>query len=240
MDKYKISVVTVVYNGVESIESTILSVISQTYDSIEYVIIDGGSRDGTQDVIKKYEGKISYWVSEPDKGIYDAMNKGIEAANGDWVLFLNAGDVFFNDNILSIVQSELYNCDVLYGKTAIKQKNGNMSVRDYYSLRLDWKVIPYCHQSVLIKRKFLREVLFNTNYKIAADYNQYFSLKTKDSKFKSINEIISIYDNDGYSSLNHKALLNEYKKISLLNHFGVLEKIKISLYFWSKNIFNKS
>lgn len=240
MEKVKISIVTVVYNGVGSIENTILSVINQTYDNIEYIIIDGGSTDGTQDVIEKYEEKISYWVSEPDKGIYDAMNKGIKAVKNDWILFLNVGDVFFNHDVLSIVQSELYNCDVLYGKTAIKQKNGDMSIRDFYPLRMDWKVIPYCHQSVLIKREFLTEALFDTNYKIGADYNQYFGLKSKNAKFKSIKEIISIYDNEGFSSLNQKALLSEYKNISLINHFGVLDRIKIILYFFYKNIFNKS
>lgn len=240
MGKVKISIVTVVYNCVGSIENTILSVINQTYDNIEYIIIDGGSTDGTQGIIRKYEEKISYWVSEPDKGIYDAMNKGIKATKGDMILFLNAGDLFFNHDVLSVVQSELYDCDVLYGKTAIKQKNGAMSIRDFYSLKLDWKVIPYCHQSVLIKRNFLIEILFDTNYKIGADYNQYFGLKAKNAKFKSINEIISIYDNDGFSSLNQKKLFNEYKKISLLNHFNVLDKMKIIVYFFYKNSFNKS
>ncbi|MGO4819416.1 glycosyltransferase family 2 protein [Flavobacterium sp. W22_SRS_FP1] len=239
-NKKCISIITVVFNGVENIEDTIVSVINQTYDNIEYIIIDGGSTDGTQDIIKKYGENLYYWVSEPDKGIYDAMNKGIKASTAVWVLFLNAGDVFFNQDLLSSLQSYLHNCDVLYGKTAIKKKNGDTSIRDYYPLSVDWKVIPYCHQSVLIKRKLLKQALFDTNYKIAADYNQYFTLKTKDVKFKSINKTFSIYDNDGFSSLNQKALLSEYKKISLLNHFGVLEKIKIRLYFWSKNIFNKS
>lgn len=240
MGKVKISIVTVVYNGVESVENTILSVRNQTYNNIEYIIIDGGSIDGTQDVIKQYEEKVSYWVSEPDKGIYDAMNKGIKIAKGDWILFLNAGDVFFNHDLLTVVQNELCDCDVLYGKTAIKQKNGDMSIRDFYPLWMDWKVIPYCHQSVLIKRKFLLEALFDTNYKIGADYNQYFGLKAKKAKFKSVNKIISIYDNNGFSSLNQKRLLSEYKKISLINHFNVLAKIKIILYFFYKNISNKS
>jgi glycosyltransferase involved in cell wall biosynthesis len=240
MDKYKISIVTVVYNGVESIEDTILSVINQTYDNIEYIIIDGGSTDKTQEVIKKYDDKISYWISETDKGIYDAMNKGIKASKGDWILFLNAGDVFFNQDILSSIQRELYNCDVLYGKTTIKQKNGDMSIREFYPLRLDWKVIPYCHQSVLIKKDLLMETLFDTNYKIGADYNQYFGLKAKKAKFKSVNEIISVYDNDGFSSLNYKKLLEEYKKISLLNHLSVLNKIKINLYFFYKMRFNRT
>lgn len=240
MGKDKLSIVTVVYNGVESIENTMLSVINQTYDNIEYIIIDGGSTDGTQDVIKKYSSKISYWNSEQDKGIYDAMNKGIKVASGDWILFLNVGDLFFSENTLLTIQNQLFNCDVLYGKTGIKLKNEDISIRNFYPLTLDWKIIPYCHQSVIIKRTLLTEALFDLKYKIAADYNQYFRLKAKDVKFKSINEIISIYDSDGFSSLNQKTLLDEYKKISLLNHYNFLEKMKIIFYFSYKKIVNKN
>ena len=95
-DQVLISVVTVSYNAVSTIEQTILSVINQTYPHIEYIIIDGGSTDGTVDVIKKYADKITYWVSEPDKGIYDAMNKGLRRVRGDWCVFMNSGDILYN------------------------------------------------------------------------------------------------------------------------------------------------
>lgn len=96
----KISIITVCYNAITCIEKTILSVINQTYDNIEYIIIDGGSTDGTIDIIKKYENYISYWISEPDKGIYDAMNKGIKLSTGNWINLMNAGDVFTEENVL--------------------------------------------------------------------------------------------------------------------------------------------
>ena len=96
----KITIVTISYNIVTYIEKTILSVVNQTYPNIEYIVIDGGSTDGTLDVIKKYSDKITYWVSESDKGIYDAMNKGIDAATGDWINFMNAGDVFYHNNVI--------------------------------------------------------------------------------------------------------------------------------------------
>ena len=89
MDNSLISVITVSYNAVSTIEQTILSVINQTYSNIEYIIIDGGSTDGTIDIIRRYEDKIAYWVSEPDRGIYDAMNKGASKANGEYIAFLN-------------------------------------------------------------------------------------------------------------------------------------------------------
>jgi glycosyltransferase involved in cell wall biosynthesis len=95
-----ISIITVVYNGVSTIEQTILSVINQTYKNIEYIIIDGSSTDGTVDIIKKYEKHLIYWVSEPDKGIYDAMNKGIRKATGEWLNFMNSGDIFSDISVL--------------------------------------------------------------------------------------------------------------------------------------------
>ena len=95
-----ISVVTVSYNAVSTIEQTILSVINQTYPNVEYIIIDGGSTDGTVDIIKKYADKIAYWVSEPDKGIYDAMNKGVVVATGEWINFMNAGDIFTDSDVI--------------------------------------------------------------------------------------------------------------------------------------------
>lgn len=115
-----ISVVTVSYNAVSTIEQTILSVINQTYPHIEYIIIDGGSTDGTVDIIKKYADKIAYWVSEPDKGIYDAMNKGIKVATGEWINFMNSGDCLYrNDTIEKILNksSTTNNVSIIYGKT---------------------------------------------------------------------------------------------------------------------------
>ena len=121
-----ISIVTVSYNAVLTIEQTILSVINQTYPNVEYIIIDGGSTDGTVDIIKKYANKIAYWVSEPDKGIYDAMNKGGLKATGDFIQFLNAGDWFENEHVIEKIFKDWYKrVDVIYGdilEEATKQK----------------------------------------------------------------------------------------------------------------------
>ena len=114
MNNPLISVVTVSYNAVTTIEKTILSVINQNYSNIEYIVIDGGSIDGTVDIIKKYADKITYWVSEPDKGIYDAMNKGIIVATGEWINFMNTGDTFYNENVFSeIFELNSYTEDVI-------------------------------------------------------------------------------------------------------------------------------
>ncbi len=115
-----ISIVTVVYNGVDLLEGTILSVIQQSYPNIEYLVIDGASTDGTLDIIQKFESKISTWISEPDKGLYDAMNKGIKMATGDFICFMNCGDKLYADDTLSkAVQNMPVETDVIYGEVML-------------------------------------------------------------------------------------------------------------------------
>lgn len=238
-NKKKICIITVVYNGAKLIEDTILSVINQSYENIEYIIIDGESTDGTIDIIKKYEDKIALWKSESDNGIYDAMNKGIFLSTGEWVLFLNAGDTFYSDHTIEVIADELENCDVLYGNTQISDSKTGTSIRGHYPQHLDWKVIPYCHQSVFVKSSLLKKTLFDIRYKIAADYDQYFRIKNQNALFKSTEQIISNYDNNGYSMTNYSLLLNEYNKIAELNNSGIMQRIKIFFYFLIKKILNR-
>ena len=127
-----ISIVTVSYNAVLTIEQTILSVINQTYPNVEYIIIDGGSTDGTVDIIKKYEDKIAYWVSEPDKGIYDAMNKGVVVATGEWINFMNAGDIFTDGDVIDKLfhQNIIINrVGIVFGDTLVVFRNREKIVR---------------------------------------------------------------------------------------------------------------
>ncbi|MCY1133837.1 glycosyltransferase family 2 protein [Bacteroides fragilis] len=115
-----VTIITVCYNAETTIEKTILNVINQTYADIEYIIIDGGSNDGTIEIINKYANKISYWMSEPDRGIYDAMNKGIKLAKGDWVSFMNSGDSFYSlDTVEDVVQFIREEYDVIYGSVNV-------------------------------------------------------------------------------------------------------------------------
>ena len=144
-----ISIVTVSYNAVLTIEQTILSVINQTYPNVEYIIIDGGSTDGTVDIIKKYADKIAYWVSEPDKGIYDAMNKGGLKATGDFIQFLNAGDWFENEYVIEKIFKDWYKrVDVIYGDMIIRRSDGV-----YYVYMQKLKI---CH---ILKMTFLYFIL---------------------------------------------------------------------------------
>ena len=177
-DKPLISIITVVFNGEKYLEDTIQSVINQTYDNVEYIIVDGGSTDGTLDIIKKYEDKIDYWVSEKDRGIYDAMNKGIDVASGEWLNFMNGGDEFYDNKI---IENIFKNCSyeeeyVIHGKVALMYKNDLIA---YYG---NTKIIP--HQGAFFKTNIMKFLKFNTRYKIFAD-GECLSRMQKLEKYKS-------------------------------------------------------
>lgn len=159
-----ISIITVVYNGELFIEDTILSVIDQTYQNFEFIIIDGGSTDTTLEIIEKYKNYIDVLVSEKDDGIYDAMNKGIDISSGKWVNFMNAGDGFYNDKVLEKVALELNpNKICLYG--GVSWKNGKKSFPFYmpYILRMP------NHQAMFTKLEWLQKNKFDLNFSISAD-----------------------------------------------------------------------
>ncbi|WP_455666787.1 glycosyltransferase family 2 protein [Phocaeicola sp.] len=170
MNNPLISVVTVVYNAVATIEQTILSVVNQTYPYIEYIIIDGGSTDGTVDIIRKYVDRIAYWVSEPDNGIYDAMNKGGLKATGDFIQFLNAGDWLENKYVIEQIFKDWFKrADVIYGDMIIRRSGGvyYAKAQDLSHFENDF---PLFHPSTLIAKPVFINHLFDVSYKISADF----------------------------------------------------------------------
>lgn len=203
-----ISVITVVWNGAEYIEDTILSVINQTYENLEYIIIDNLSDDGTLDIIKKYEHRISYWMSEKDHGIYDAMNKGIKLANGEWLNFMNCGDMFYDQHVLSSIDFDVP-FDLIIGNTNVIDEQGNIielrspKVNKY--LLLVGNVIT--HQSTFIRKT--RQEQFKP-FRILGDYYLWLKLIYKENmKFSKINHIIVTYRQAGFSSANLDLWLQE-------------------------------
>ena len=196
-DNPNISIITVCYNAISDIERTILSVLSQTYDTIEYIIIDGESTDGTIDIIKKYESRLSYWVSKPDKGIYDAMNKGIANAKGEWINMMNAGDTFASNTVLSEVFSVEYpdNIKFLYSDNYFLRKDGTkkLSINSH-------KRMAIIHQSSIYRRSLHRihGIYIVTPQIIISDYLFFNSISIV--YFKKIDTIISINTNDGISA----------------------------------------
>ena len=170
----KISIVTVVYNGAQTIEATIKSILDQSYKNIEYIIIDGNSSDGTQDIIKSYENSISKWISEPDKGIYDAMNKGIKLSTGDYIWFMNSGDEIADNIVLEEIISSNPNSDIYYGDTIMIDSDGNEigNRRLTPPEKLTWesfkKGMLVSHQSFIVKKNIIKQ--YNLTYKFSADF----------------------------------------------------------------------
>lgn len=174
-----ISVVTVCYNAVNELEKTMLSVLNQTYDNIEYIVIDGGSKDGSVDIIKKYADRIAYWVSEPDKGIYDAMNKGIQVSTGEWINFMNAGDRFENMEVLELFSEYNFAClKAVYGNTKFvtKQDTNYSTAKDVHYIGKD---MPTSHQSFFIRTEVAKEFRFDLKYKYVADYHMIYTIYRK-------------------------------------------------------------
>ncbi len=170
MPNTKVSIITAVYNAQDHIEKTILSVINQSYQNVEYIIIDGGSTDGTVDIIKKYSSRLSYWVSEKDNGVFDAMNKGIKMANGDWVNFMNAGDYFVNDIVLANIDFETnIEAGIIYGNT---EYEGSGVRKPFEMSSLQYGMIMACHQSMFFNKKILaEELMYSSKFKLICDYD---------------------------------------------------------------------
>lgn len=201
----KISIITINYNNLSGLKETIDSVLSQSYDSTEYIIIDGGSTDGSAEYIQSVSSNLAYWISEKDRGVYDAMNKGIDQATGDYLIFMNSGDRFFNSSVLSeIFRDKDYEEDVLVGSTIYS--NGNTGiVRHPRNLDIMLKELPFCHQSAFIKGTLMRSKKYDESYKIIADYQFFFQIWREGKTFLSIKKIVSIYDTSGLSSLQENA-----------------------------------
>lgn len=196
----KITIVTVCYNAADVIENTIKSVINQTYDNVEYIIVDGASTDGTVDIIKRYSDRISYWVSEPDKGIYYAMNKAVDVATGDYINFMNAGDVFFDDNVLKeVFDGKTFIEDVIYGSNLL-HFTGGYKCHHPSDIKYMATEMPFCHQSSFTKASVLKAYKFDTMFRSAADCMFFRKLYNNGGTFRRVKKYISVFDVYGFSS----------------------------------------
>ena len=198
-----ISIVTVVFNGEKYLEETIQSVINQTYDNVEYIIVDGGSTDRTLDIIKQYEDQIDYWVSEKDNGVYDAMNKGIDLVSGVWINFMNAGDSFYNKNILSkMFENNFYKIDILYGDYQEIYPSGIKKLAKPKSLSHTNQGMPVCHQSCFVKALYHKKNKFSLLYSVSCDFEFIYNAYQKKASFKYVDMIVSNYLIGGMSAQN--------------------------------------
>lgn len=241
----KFSIITVTYNAEQVLEDTIQSVISQTYHHIEYIIVDGASKDGTSAIINKYRPQIQIVVSEPDNGLYDAMNKGIALASGDYLCFLNAGDCFHEDDTLqqmvhSITGNELP--DVLYGETAIVD-----SQRHFLRMRrlsapevLTWKSFRQgmlvCHQAFFARHTLVEP--YNLTYRFSSDFDWCIRIMKKAHTLHNTKLTIIDYLEEGMTTQNHKASLKERFRI-MAKHYGLINTVAHHVWFIFRAAFSK-
>jgi len=209
----KVSIITVVYNDVSGLEYTIRSVMKQTYAELEYIIVDGLSTDGTLDVIDQYREEVSILLSEKDNGIYDAMNKGLAAATGDYVLFLNSGDELYEDMTLEKVFSSAENADIYYGETKLIDEERNIlgDRRHRIPKRFDWKSFRYgmniCHQAIYVKRSIAEP--YDLQYQLSADIDWVIRAAKKANKIVNVNQYVAKYLVGGMTQKRHRQSLKE-------------------------------
>jgi len=242
----KISIITVVYNGAQTLESTIKSVVNQTYKNIEYIIIDGNSKDETLQIIKKFEDKISYWISEPDNGIYDAMNKGLNVSTGDYIWFMNSGDEIAGSTIVEEFIHSNPESDIYYGDTVMIDTDGIEigNRRLTPPEKLNWKNFKkgmlVSHQSFIV-RKTITEP-YNLKYKFSADFEWCLLAMKKANFITNTHLTLSKFLDGGITKQNIAAGLKERFKI-MTKYYGLTSTcynhISISLKFFSFLIKNK-
>ncbi len=229
----KISIITVCYNARHHIEKTILSVVNQSYPQIEYIVIDGNSSDGTTDIINKYRGKISIIVSENDNGVYDAMNKGIELATGDFIIMMNAGDTFVDsmtiENAVALMSDN--SVDIFYGDSIEIETCGNAHYRIADPDPANLNRFPvYRHGASFVKagihKKFRFDLSKSKELGYALDFNQIFSMFKSGAKFSKIDLPIMIYEQEGMSNNPVRSLKYVFKITHQNNPPSLKQKLK--------------
>ena len=232
----KVSVITVVYNGIAHLEQTIQSVINQTYENIEYIIIDGGSTDGTVALLEKYDEHIEYWTSEEDSGIYDAMNKGIAKATGEIVGLINADDWYEQDAVRKVVETFLHSgAGVVHGSMNIVKENGTNFLK-YAQKNVDnlKKGMVLNHSTIFAKRElYVEHGSFDTNYKIVADWEKMLQWWLADVTFVAVDDEIASFRIGGVSSEHLKksfaekhSVRDKHQLYYFVDWFFVYDRVK--------------
>lgn len=224
----KVTIITVVYNGESTLEATIKSVANQSYTNIEYIIVDGNSKDSTLSIIKKHKQVITKWISEPDKGIYDAMNKGIDLATGEYLWFMNSGDEIAGSDVLSNILVMHPDADIYYGETVMIDKKGNMigNRRLNAPKNLTWKSFKkgmlVSHQSFIVKTKLVNH--YNLKYNFSADYEWCLLAIKKSRLIVNTHIVLSRFLDGGITKQNIVPGLMERFKI-MVYHYGLLSTL---------------
>ncbi|MFT4663977.1 MAG: hypothetical protein ACI8YQ_000763 [Polaribacter sp.] len=251
MTQPTISIITVVYNSASLLEMTMMSVFEQDYPNIEYVIVDGASTDGSLALIQKKDEQIDRWISEPDKGLYDAMNKGIDLATGDFIWFMNAGDTIpTKDTVRKMVACCEEDTDVLYGEVMLVNEHrealGTRSECTTQQLpkQLTWKSLRYgmvvCHQGFLPRRTIVPKYMMNN---LSADINWVIECLKKSRRTSQTNIILAHYLTGGISKNRHQQSLKDRYQI-LQKQYGFFPNLFAHSWiilraFWAKYVQRK-
>jgi glycosyltransferase involved in cell wall biosynthesis len=243
----KVSIITIVYNGEQLLEGTIQSILTQTYTNIEYIVIDGASKDETLSIIQKYTTQISKWISEPDKGLYDAMNKGLDFVTGDFVLFMNCGDRFYApDTLQKVMDCADATTDILYGETMlVDDDRKELGIRSAITPQklphnLRWQSMRYgmvvCHQSILVRNRGAIPRYMENN--LSADIDWVINCLKSAQVITNTHTTIAAYLVGGISKQKHnQSLWDRYAVLE--KHFGKLPNWVAHLYITIRAIIHK-
>ena len=220
--------ITVVYNNARDIERTLLSVLNQTYSNIEYIIIDGASTDGTLDIINQYKDRITQIISEPDKGIYDAMNKALALATGDYVLFMNSGDELYSPQTVAQVFAAATDADIYYGETEmINDKGESLGQRRHKAPeQFHWRSFKYgmnvSHQAIYIKRLLVEP--YDPQYQLSADIDWIIRAAKKAKRIVNVHQYVAKFLVGGTSKAKHRQSLQERFNI-MKRYYGLVPTV---------------
>ncbi len=245
MHNPKFSIITVCFNAETTIERTLHSVASQSYRNAEYIVIDGASKDNTLKILQKYQDHITHLVSEPDNGLYYAMNKAIRLASGDYLCFLNAGDCLYSDTTLADIAESIPDNielpDIIYGETAIVDINGNYQGmrRLHTPEQLTWKSFKngmvVCHQAFFANRRLVEE--YNTQYRFSADVDWCIRIMKKSKILFNTHLTLINYLNQGLTTENSWKSLKERFRI-MTRHYGITSTVVHHIGFIFRTIFH--
>lgn len=199
----KLSIVTINYNNLGGLQQTYASIVSQTFTDFEWIVIDGGSTDGSREFIEQHQSHFAYWCSEPDGGIYRALNKGVGFAHGEYISFMNAGDCYFEANTLQKVFSAPHKGDILYGDTLFVKENSEEVKRYTDTITFNWlRHFTINHQSSFTRRVIFDQLQFDPKYRILADRKFWMQSMLAGFSFEHIPHVVARYDYCGYSTTN--------------------------------------
>jgi glycosyltransferase involved in cell wall biosynthesis len=234
MKKLKLSIIVVSLNTKNQFLKTIESINRQSYKNYEIIVVDGNSSDGTSKIITNMKNNFSKVIIEKDKGIYDAMNKGAHLAKGEWTMFLNSGDIFNNNHILTnIFKKSFENKDIIYGDTIVKQKNIKYLVPSSIFSKTT-SIMPFCHQSVIVKTDIVRKNKFSLKYKYSSDFDFFSRCFVRKKIFYNLNLTIATVLAKGLSDNSRQKVYSENIKILTKYNYSFFIIAKL----WFLKLFN--